>query len=319
MSIQTFWSEKRWTRKFGEWGKDYTIVKDPRGGGYHIGLDSATVGGIPCLVAGVVVTAYKTGTMGWCVEVDTGESRIGRGRYFTYCHIAGDRVPREGERIEVGARVGRTAMGPRGIPYTSVEFPGTAWYGVHCHLVVSDIRYAAWTVVKGRTLSDFYDPAPIIRQVLSGTAGGDSKPFDPEKPKEWDEMATKDEVKAAVLEALGARPDAVLIHYSGAGRNGIYLAAPGFWHQFTDEQWTQFVNHGMRTGIRELVPVNDRDFDVFREIYAPQTVAPAGLTDAQLAAILGQIKAETKANLSDADLDRIAKAVRGQFAADPLK
>ena len=137
--------------------------------------------------------------------------------------------------------------------------------------------------------------------------------------REWDEMATKDEVKAAVLEALGSRPDTVLIHYSGAGRNGIYLAAPGFWRQFSAEEWQQFTAHGLRSGIREVVPVNDRDFDVLKGLYAPRTTAPAALTDAQLASIVAQIKTETKADLSDGDLDRIAKAVRGQFAAAPLK
>lgn len=150
------------------------------------------------------------------------------------------------------------------------------------------------------------------QQIAGGLAAG-------AETKEWDEMASKDEIKSAVLEALGSRPDAVLIHYSGAGRNGIYLAAPGSWHQFTAEEWQQFTSHGLRLGIREVVPVNDRDFDVLKAVYAPQTTAPATLTDAQLAAIIAQINAETKATLSDADLDRISKAVRGQFAADPLK
>lgn len=219
MSVETFWSEKRWTRKFGEWGKEYTIVKDPRGGGYHIGLDSAAVGDIPCLVAGVVVTAYKTGTMGWCVEIDTGAARIGRGRYFTYCHVAGDRVPTRGQFIEAGARVGRTAMGPRGVAYTSAEFPGTAWNGVHCHLVISDHLNAAWTIVKGRTLADFLDPAPIIRSVLATPAGGGAKPLP--VMKEWDEMATKQEIKDAFRETLGERaagPVSIV-----PLENGIYL------------------------------------------------------------------------------------------------
>ena len=37
------------------------------------------------------------------------------------------------------------------------------------------------------------------------TAGGDAKPFNTEKPKEWDEMATKDEIKAAVREVVAER------------------------------------------------------------------------------------------------------------------
>lgn len=137
--------------------------------------------------------------------------------------------------------------------------------GAHLHMETWDKRTGRR--VNPATYFDF------TRVVDASAAAGDgsSTPFNPGKPKEWDEMATKEEVKSAVLEALGARPDTVLIHYSGEGRNGIYLAAPGFWHQFTAEQWTQFVNHGLRTGIREVIPVNDRDFDVFREIYAPKT------------------------------------------------
>lgn len=154
------------------------------------------------------------------------------------------------------------------------------------------------------------------QQIANGVGG---VPASVETPKGWDEVATKDEIKGVVLEALGSRPDTVLIHYSGEKRNGIYFAAPGFWHQFTAEEWKQFSDHGLRSGAREVVPVNDRDFDVLKAIYAPQTTAPATLTDAQIAAIVAQINAETKADLNEADLDRIAKAVRGQFAANPLK
>lgn len=58
-----------------------------------------------------------------------------------------------------------------------------------------------------------------------------------------------------------------IISYASETRNGIYLAAPGYWHQFTDEEWTQFTNHGMRGDIYTVVPVNDRDFDVLKQIF----------------------------------------------------
>lgn len=87
-------------------------------------------------------------------------------------------------------------------------------------------------------------------------------------PKGWDEMATKEEIKAVMTETLSERGDTVIVSYSSSGwRNGIVLAAPGFWHGFTSEEWTQFNAHGLARGIRVLQPVNDRDYDVIRAIY----------------------------------------------------
>lgn len=198
MSVQTFWSESRWGRRFGVWGPDYTIVRSLSGGGYHIGLDMQSSGDIPCLVAGVIVAVEWTGAMGYCVEIDTGRAQ---GRYFSYCHIANDRLPRVGQRIEVGGRVGRTAYGPRGISTSSVEYPGTAWRGIHCHLVISNILHAAWTLVRGRKLADFYDPAPIIRSVLAAPAGGGATPFNPQE----DDMTAQDSANiVSIMAALGA-------------------------------------------------------------------------------------------------------------------
>ncbi|MFJ2535848.1 M23 family metallopeptidase [Microbacterium maritypicum] len=181
--------------------------------------------------------------------------------------------------------------------------------GVHHHLeiVVNNVQV---------------DPVPFITARLATAAGNSNTPTNSggSTAKEWDEMASKDEIKSALFEVLSSRPDAVVIHSSYEGRNGIYLAAPGFWHQFTAEQWKQFKDHGMYSAVRELIPVNARDFDVFKEIYAPKAAqaAPAVLTDAQLAQIIAQINTTTSADLDAADLDRIAKAVRAQFAADPL-
>lgn len=286
MSIQTFWSEKRWTRKFGEWGKEYTIVKDPRGGGYHIGLDSAAVGDIPCLVAGVVVTAYKTGTMGWCVEIDTGAARIGRGRYFTYCHIAGDRVPTRGQFIEAGARVGRTAMGPRGVAYTSAEFPGTAWNGVHCHLVISDHLNAAWTIVKGRTLAAFYDPAPIIRAVLAAPAGGNGRPLPPTNPtiptvSEEDElMGAKDDIIAAVNAQSDANTARLRLEIRG---HLFYDAGADGTVRFEDTKHAAIINAAGKIMVMETPPVGQeasmrRDTYKYLDTSRPAEANRVGLT-----------------------------------------
>ncbi len=104
-------------------------------------------------------------------------------------------------------------------------------------------------------------------------AGGGSTPA-----QEWDEMASKQEIKDALWEVLQARPDAVIISYSAANnpRNGIHLAAPGYWHTFTGEQWTQFTAHGLYGALKTITPVNDRDFDVLKEIYTVNQGFDAG-------------------------------------------
>lgn len=161
-----------------------------------------------------------------------------------------------------------------------------------------------------------YDIPNIFNTPPGGSpAGGGSIEF-----KEWDEMATKAEIKQVVLEALGSRPDTVLIHYSGAGRNGIYMAAPGFWHRFTNEQWTQFNAHGLRSGIRDLVPVNDRDFDVFKEIYTLNQGMISSVTDAQLATLTQSVKDAlaglgVDANVDDSTIAKIANAAVDRLVA----
>lgn len=235
-------------------------------------------------------------------------------RWYRYLHLSRADV-RVGDRLAAGQYFGLSGASGYGSEFfgaSSVKDAAMIRRTGGSHVHVTAFRGRGYTFGSAGTV-DFH--------ALTGgaVAGGGSSASSGGTSKEWDEMASREEVKRVVLEALGSRPDTVLIHYSGGGRNGIYLAAPGSWHQFTAEEWKQFSDHGMRSGIRDIVPVNDRDFDVLKAIYAPQATAPAALTDAQLAAIVAQINTETKADLNDADLDRIAKAVRGQFAANPLK
>lgn len=235
-------------------------------------------------------------------------------RWIRYLHMLRQDV-RVGDELDPGEAFGLSGASGYGSEHFGASSDNDAAMirrtgGPHVHV----------TAFRGRGYT-FGSAGTVDFHALTGgaVAGGGSSAPSGGTSKEWDEMASREEVKRVVLEALGSRPDTVLIHYSGEGRNGIYLAAPGSWHQFTAEEWKQFSDHGMRSGIRDIVPVNDRDFDVLKAIYAPQATAPAALTDAQLAAIVAQINTETKADLNDADLDRIAKAVRGQFAANPLK
>lgn len=163
MSVQDFYAPRRWTRKFWEYGDAYTIVLNR-----HIGLDIGGWGGktatVPALLAGRVTQVVYTVSMGMCVEVQAG------GRYYTYCHLADDRLPREGAWLNQGDRVGRLAVGPK-TPRNHPDYPGSSWSGVHLHLVVSNKSRAAYSYPRVAG-SEFYDPAPIIRSVLASTAGG---------------------------------------------------------------------------------------------------------------------------------------------------
>lgn len=119
-------------------------------------------------------------------------------------------------------------------------------------------------------------------------SGGEATPL----PQEWDEMATKQEIKDALSEVISARPatsDTVIISYSGSGgRNGVFLAAPGFWHQFSPEQWEQFQAYGAHAGIKIIRPNNDRAFDIFLEIFTNNdSPANAALPGNIATAVLG--------------------------------
>lgn len=189
------------------------------------------------------------------------------------------------------------------------------YWGVNAGLISVDsqsqragMRYLGWSRTYGAA-------APLI--ITTGSvAGGGATPFNPEE----DEMASKQEIKDALSEVLASRPDAVLIHYSGEGRNGIYLAAPGYWHQLTAEQWTQFNAHGMRTAIRELIPVNDRDFDVFKEIYTINQGMVSSVTAAQIAVITKSVQDSLKnmsvdAAVDDETIEKIANAAVDRLVA----
>ena len=55
------------------------------------------------------------------------------------------------------------------------------------------------------------------------TAGGNATPFNTEKPKEWDEMATKDEIKAAMREVIGEKMVAPTVSIVPLTDGKIYL------------------------------------------------------------------------------------------------
>ena len=259
----------------------------------HSGVDFPQMRGIPFRASGpgVVSSIDYSPRAGHTVWV-----RYDNGPNVGYAHMdSRTTAVRVSQRVTEGTVLGR--VGSLGLAST----------GPHLHVEVAGHATTAgfWK---------FFDRNRVVGQ--GQPAGSGDKPFTPPITKEWDEMATKAEIKQVVLEALGSRPDTVLIHYGVGTRNGIVLAAPGFWHKFTGEQWTQFNAHGLRSGIREITPVNDRDYDVFKEIYSP---APVGISAEQLKAIADATAKQIDVGDVVVDYDKIAVDVRNKFRAEPLK
>ena len=90
-----------------------------------------------------------------------------------------------------------------------------------------------------------------MEEYLARTASNNARPFTPTPTEEID-MAT-----------------AVLIRATGT-RNGMYLAAPGHWHKFTEEEWGWFKNQQLLAEGMRVVDVadNPRALDLARNIYA---------------------------------------------------
>lgn len=202
------WRDGTMTLEFWAWGANYTIVKNR-----HIGLDQAPdpagqPWAVPSLVDGRVVASIQTGTLGRVVVVDTGRATR---RYISYCHgYYGDPLYLDAAAPQ-GARVMRLAR--------ANERPGSLWRGVHCHVVVHDKMHGAFEVGWNDT---YYDPAVEIAAYLGNdsTAGGGSSPF---VPKEWDEMASKEEVKAALREVIGEKMVAPTVSIVPLADGKIYL------------------------------------------------------------------------------------------------
>lgn len=175
MPWREFYAPWRWTLLFWAWGAAYTIVTNR-----HIGLDIGRFGGVaeqvPALKSGTVVRVLWTKTMGMVVVLD-----VGAGRFHAYCHLSGDKLPARGQWIAQGARVGRLARGPASVSTSHIEFPGTAWGGIHLHLVETNHPDAAYSFprIKG---SEFYNPADTIKALLAAPAdSGNARPFEPEE------------------------------------------------------------------------------------------------------------------------------------------
>lgn len=171
-------------------------------------------------------------------------------------------------------------------------------------------------------------------------AGGNATPIQ----KEWDEMATRQDIKEVVAEVVrdSKLQQMFLISYSSpSARNGIVLAGPGYWHPLTGEQFEHFSwlksaqGRTLFAGLEVFTPINDRSWDILRDICVndgdpavegvdygriEQLVKKGELSPAQPVIDYAQLaKAMKDAGVTNANSVDIAKAVRAEFASSPLK
>lgn len=187
LTIAQFYALANVTLKFWAFGLAYTIVRFR-----HIGIDIGTgrkAIDVPALVGGTVVAVVRTSTMGMVVVIQVGD------RFYAYCHLANIDLPEEGDVIKQGQRVGHLAWSK---DPTSIAFAGTAWNGIHLHLVITNRADGAYRYPRAAGV-EFYDPAPIIAAILAG------KPTTP-KPSGTAKPSTKQRTVRTQVRELNGRP-----------------------------------------------------------------------------------------------------------------
>lgn len=316
LTVTDFYAESAWGLSFGASGSAYTIVS-----GRHIGQDIVRTGDVPALLGGTVTAVLLTSAMAWCVEVLTAD-----GVRLTYCHLANDNLPTVGQVLAQGDRVGRLAKGPTSLPLRDPDFPGTAWTGMHLHLVCSRIARAAWTIAAGRTLADFIDPTIIIRSVLTGTASGDAHPFEED---DMYDQAARDELMRE-LEIIRPIKMYALVDDSGAG-GWVWVGPSGRWWIVPSAAYAALVAAEGLSQSRPIRAIQQNEFDFMtkqllgglvpdsKTDYKPEAQLEHILTldDASVQKIAASI-GEIPVTLSPAQLDAIATAVAGK-TADEVK
>ncbi|RKE60472.1 peptidoglycan DD-metalloendopeptidase family protein [Microbacterium sp. AG238] len=236
MNWRVFYAVSMWTNRFWEWGPFYTIARAPWGGGFHIALDIGTgrrAVNVPALHPGTVALVSKTTSMGWVIYIDTGLP--GARRYHVYCHMSGDRLPRRGQWIDRNQRVGRLAQFGANVRFDHVDYGGTAWDGIHLHLVMTDRIGGAHLISTGAA---YANPETFIREALAGTsAGGGSRPFDPEE----DDMPSEDWLKQLGADIVDQVTDKV------TRRVGDHTLMPGAGYTYDAAAWP--VLNDIRRGV----------------------------------------------------------------------
>lgn len=196
----------------------------------------------------------------------------------------GDRNPPAGVPVWFGAKPSSDA-GDVVISLGGGRVACTDWprYGVVGTCTIDERQaqigrpYLGWTErIFDQPIDYANAPAPA--------GGGNATPI----PKEWDEMATKQEIKDALNEVLaGSKPnDRFLISYASSGpRNGIVLAGMGYWHPLSGEKWEHFnwlksaQGRTLFQGLEVFTPINDRSWDILREICQNDGVVEGDVVD----------------------------------------
>lgn len=289
LTLAEFYNPKMWTRLFWAWGAEYTIVPNR-----HIGLDIGTgrkAIDVPALLGGKVVRVRNTNAMGIVVVIQTG------GDYLAYCHLSKHNLPVEGQYVVQGGRVGRLAAGPRTLDSQHVEYPGTAWGGIHLHLVHTNHPEAAYRAPRVRG-SEFYDPATLIRQVLSSPASTNATPINP--PEEEDMTPEQDARLKRIenfLEVTGQKYGRPQVIQQAVEDIQARLMAP----HLTGGNWDAFDETIRNT--RALLALSSSGADV-----------DAAELASHLAPLLPPLLSAQPQAISDADLDRIKTAVADEQA-----
>lgn len=222
LTVAQFYALANVTLKFWAFGLKYTIRRFR-----HIGIDIGTgrqAIDVPALLGGTVVAVVRTGSMGMVVVLKVGD------RYHAYCHLANVDLPDEGDVIKQGQRVGQLAWSkdPKSLGYA-----GSAWTGIHLHLVVSNRADGAYRYPAAKDAL-FYDPAPIIADVLRALLA--PKPVVKPKPAPAGKPSTPktsvvivDDVNGLNLrkKATTASPRVLLLQYGA--KLTVTGAAKGTW------------------------------------------------------------------------------------------
>ncbi|MFS0715198.1 M23 family metallopeptidase [Microbacterium sp. 2P01SA-2] len=220
----------------------------PGVGPFHYGADRGGQGNVSP-EAGVIAFALYSGVFGNIIGVRAGDV------VWNIAHHAHLNGRRPGQRVAEGEY-----LAPLGLTGLVT--------GPHSH---TERRVGGRDAIQSGTHTD-----PERHYTAPAPAGGGATPLNPQ-PKEYDEMASKQEIKDAVAEVVGGvkTNEHFLISYaSNTHRNGIVLAGFGYWHPLSFEKFDHFSwpgsrsaqGRGLFSGLEVFTPINDRAWDILREI-----------------------------------------------------
>lgn len=130
----------------------------------HRGCDWHLPGG-----GGSEVVAYRSGTvvstpfssiLGNCVVV-----QYGPGLFGYWAHLRAGTRPNVGTPVKWGSRIGLAASGPKTLPQTDPNYPGSAWLGCHIH-------HGTGPLLSSVFGGDTFNPLPYVRLALAEYASG---------------------------------------------------------------------------------------------------------------------------------------------------